>query len=101
MSFSLNEYLFGPLDVEFCVYFYILSVIQFTVGIFTLGSLLFLLALGTKKMTTSSVVTILMGSVAYFILYMQSRLFSGMCKRKESMCNSTMPSNKIKEAYSN
>ena len=102
MSFSLNNYLFGPLDVEYCVYFYILSVIQFSVGLFTFLSLLFLLALGTKKLTTSSCVTILMGTVAYFVLYLQSRLLFGMCSRKEGLsCNMTQPSAKVKDAYGN
>ena len=104
MSFSLNEFLFGSLDVEYCKYFYILSVIQFSVGMFTLFSLLFLLTIGTKKMTTASAVSISMGTIAYFVLYFQSRLLNSVCLRsnKESMsCNMAQPANKIKDAYGN
>jgi hypothetical protein len=103
MSFSLNEFLFGELNSEYCKYFYILSVIQFSVGMFTLFSLLFLLSIGTKKMTTASAVSIFMGTIAYFVLYFQSRLLHSTCLRssKESLCGSSTPSSKIKDAYSN
>ena len=102
MSFSLNDAIFGPLDVEYCFYFYILSVIQFSVGAFMVLSLLFMLTLGSKKVNTIMVTPMIMGSLAYFVLYFQSRLFHGMCKGKESMsCGMSQPSAKIKEAYSN
>ena len=101
MSFSLNDFLFGYLDVEFCLYFYILSVIQFSVGAFMLMSLLYMLTLGSKKVNALMVMPVLMGAFAYFILYMQSRLLRTICERKEGMCNSTIPVSKVKESYSN
>ena len=33
-NFSLNDYLFGPLDTEYCMYFYALSVINFMCIVF-------------------------------------------------------------------
>ena len=101
MSFSLNEFLFGELNAEYCLYFYILSVIQFSVGVFMVLSLLYMLTLGSKKVNAVMVMPVIMGTIAYFILYMQSRLFLTMCSRKESMCNSTIPVSKVKESYSN
>ena len=101
MSFSLNEALFGNLDVEFCIYFYILSVIQFSVGMFMVLSLLFMLTLGSKKVNSLMVAPMVMGSLAYFVLYFQSRLLGSMCRSRESMCNSSSNPSKIKEAYSN
>ena len=102
MSFSLNDYLFGHLDVEYCLYFYILSVIQFSVGMFMVLSLLFMLTLGSKKVNTIMVTPMIMGSLAYFVLYLQSRLLFGMCSRKEAMhCGMTQPSAKVKDVYSN
>ncbi len=103
MSFSLNEFLFGNLDVEYCFYFYILSVIQFSVGMFMVLSLLFMLTLGSKKVNSLMVMPVLMGGLAYFVLYFQSRLLHSICLKssKESMCNSTIPNSKLKESYSN
>ena len=102
MTSSLNDTIFGPLDVEYCLYFYILSVIQFSVGVFMLISLLYMLTLGSKKVNTIMVMPVLMGSFAYFVLYLQSRLLFGMCSRKESMsCGMTQPSAKVKDVYSN
>ena len=101
MSFSLNDYLFGPLDVEYCIYFYILSVIQFSVGTFMVLSFLFMLTLGSKKVNYLMVTPMVMGSLAYFVLYFQSRLLLSMCQRKEGLCNSTIPVSKVKDSYSN
>lgn len=101
MSFSLNEYLFGHLNVEYCIYFYILSVIQFSVGFFMLLSLLYMLTIGSKKVNAALVMPVFMGTFAYFVLYFQSRLLGSMCQRKEGLCNSTMPVSKVKEMYTN
>ena len=102
MSFSLNDYLFGELSVDYCVYFYILSVIQFSVGMFMVLSLLFMLTLGSKKVNSLMVMPVLMGSFAYFVLYLQSRILHSMCSRKEAMhCGMTQPSAKVKDVYSN
>lgn len=102
MSFSLNEYLFGELNVEFCLYFYILSVIQFSVGVFMLMSLLYMLTFGSKKVNAVLVMPVIMGSLAYLVLYFQSRLLHSICVRKDGMtCGSSTPATKVREAYSN
>ena len=102
MSFSLNDFLFGYLDVEFCLYFYILSVIQFSVGTFMVLSFLFMLTLGSKKVNSLMVTPMVMGSLAYFVLYLQSRILHSMCSRKEGLsCNMSQPSAKVKDVYSN
>ena len=102
MSFSLNDYLFGELSVDYCIYFYILSVIQFSVGVFMVLSLLYMLTLGSKKVNTIMVMPVLMGSFAYFVLYLQSRILHSMCSRKEGLsCNMSQPSAKVKDVYSN
>lgn len=84
-SFSLNDYLFGPVDVKFCAYFYFLSVIQFSVMLVMLSSLLYMLTLGTKKMDSKLTMTVLMGALAYGVLYFQSRLLHSMCVYKEGV----------------
>ena len=85
---SLNNYLFGPVDLEFCAYFYILSVVQFSGMIFMLMSLLYMLTLGRKRMDAKMTMTILMGSLAYGVLYFQSRLLHSMCIHSDGKtCN--------------
>lgn len=79
MHSSMNNYLFGPLKVEYCAYFYILSVIQFSFMIFSLMSFLYLLTLGSKKMDAKLATTIFLGSLAYGVLYFQSRLLHSIC----------------------
>lgn len=83
---SLNNYLFGPVDVEYCAYFYILSIIQFPVMIFMLMSLLCMLTLGRKRMDPKTIMTLLLGSLAYGVLYFQSRLLHSMCINSNSTC---------------
>ena len=83
---SLNNYLFGPVDVEYCAYFYILSIIQFPVMIFMLMSLLYMLTLGRKRMDPKTIMTLLLGSLAYGVLYFQSRLLHSMCINSNSTC---------------
>ena len=59
------------------------------------------LTLGNKKVNTIMVMPVLMGSFAYFILYMQSSLFLGVCSRKEGLsCNMSQPSAKVKDVHS-
>lgn len=85
---SLNNYLFGPLNVEFCAYFYILSIIQFIAMSFTILYLIYSLTLGSKKMDVKMTTTVIMGSLAYGVLYFQSRLLHSMCVHKDGMsCN--------------
>jgi hypothetical protein len=85
MSFSLNNYLFGPLDTEYCFYFYILSVIHYLIFIFIIGSLVFSLVTGNKKVDMKMITTMLFGSLLYAALYFQNRLLHSMCISKENM----------------
>lgn len=82
---NLNNYLFGPVNSKFCAYFYYLSVIQFVVMIFMLMSLLYMLTLGSKKIDVKTVSTIVMGTLAYGVLYFQSRLLHSMCIQRDSV----------------
>lgn len=91
---SLNNYLFGPVDVEYCAYFYILSIIQFLVMIFMLMSLLYMLTLGRKRMDPKTTMTFVLGSLAYGVLYFQSRLLHSMCIHSNSTTCET-----IKKVY--
>lgn len=83
MTFSLNYYLFGPLDTEYCTYFYVLSVICFCTFVLTILSALYSIASGNKKMDLRLVLTMMFGSLLYAALYLQNRLLHSMCVSKE------------------
>lgn len=85
MHFSLNNYLFGPLDIEYCVYFYFLSVMQFLICIFILAYLAFSLIFGSKKFDAKMIGTTVFGALLYGVIYFQNRLLHSMCVRKEGM----------------
>jgi hypothetical protein len=85
MTFSLDNYLFGPLDIEYCVYFYILSIVNFVFYALIILSLIYTLIFGYKKMDSKLIGTMLFGSLAYLVLYFQNRLLHSMCVRKEGM----------------
>jgi hypothetical protein len=82
-TFSLNDYLFGPVNVKFCAYFYFLSIIHFSVMAVMLLSLAYTMTLGSKKMDSKLTMTIIMGALAYGVLYFQSRLLHSMCVQKD------------------
>ena len=82
-NFSLNEYLFGPLDTEYCVYFYALSVVNFLFIIFFVLYLGYSLIAGNS--TTMNSPVIIQGIFGCSILYFQNRLLHSMCSKSEGM----------------
>jgi len=75
MENGLLDYLFGPLGVEYCNYFYYLTVISFFMFIVVLSSVLYV------SFSKKNVDYIQMGLVALqpFIAYFVNRLFYTMC----------------------
>lgn len=80
---SLNDSLFGPLDTEYCMYFYILSVFGF-VGLL-LASLSFITFLFGGNQDAKTLMAIFMGAVIYLSCYLQNRLLYSMCMNKEGL----------------
>jgi len=68
--------LFGPLDVAYCNYFYIISIIGFVFFITSLGSVILSLT-GKKGFNQSSMMFMVQG----FLLYFVNRLLYSMCIR--------------------
>ena len=87
MTFSLNNYLFGPLDTQYCAYFYILSVIHFALLVFMAISLLVYLISGTKKIDQKLISTMVFAGLLYTAMWFQNRLLHSMCVSKEGMTN--------------
>ena len=85
MNFSLNNYLFGPLNAEFCTYFYALSVINYLMFIFIIISLILTLLFRRKITSKENVLTMIFGSLLYGVLYFQNRLLHSMCVKTEGL----------------
>ena len=79
MADTMN-YLFGPLDEEYCVWFYALSIFWFVYFVLLLVvSIYFGLTKKTNNFYWINVVAILLG---YFFFYFQNRLLHTMCSSK-------------------
>ena len=83
MTIPLLDYLFGPLDSEYCLYFYVLSVLAFlTFFMIIVGSVIMLL---TGKLDSKVAVPLIFSALMYFVSYFQSRLLYSMCSHKEGI----------------
>jgi|694.fasta_scaffold02705_14 hypothetical protein len=69
--------IFGPLTKEYCIWFYLLSVVGFVLLVLLLVSGLFIGL--SKGKNTEYYYYLLMGSLAYGIFYFQNRLLYSMC----------------------
>ena len=72
------EYLFGPLDKGYCVYFYYLSIIFF--AIFAISFFLVVVNLLSKK-KSMSFTSIYLVLTQPFLMYFINRLYYSMCVR--------------------
>jgi hypothetical protein len=71
--------LFGPLSVEYCYYFYFLSIFTFALFLMVIvGGLYAGLSKGKGLGFYASVIG---GSLMYFIMYFVNRLLFTMCKK--------------------
>jgi Mg2+ and Co2+ transporter CorA len=74
---SIMDTIYGPLNQQYCIYFYYLSMIGF---ILLILSLLTSIYVGiTKKKNSSFYLKMLMVSIGYGIFYFQNRLLYSMC----------------------
>lgn len=74
---STLDYIYGPIGKEYCIYFYILSVIGF------LSLLLVIIITGysafKKKYPMSFYINMIMLAILYGMFYLQNRLLYNMC----------------------
>jgi hypothetical protein len=80
---SINDFLFGPLGSEFCLYFYFLAVIAFVMMAFVI--LGFVMSLFSKKMDVKVLFSTLMVAGSYALVYFVNRLLYTMCLKSESV----------------
>ena len=77
MDTNIQQTFFSPLGKQYCMYFYILSVIGL---VFVFIVLLSGLIIGiTKKKGFEFYLSAIIGSLGYAILYFQNRLLYSMC----------------------
>ena len=69
--------LFGPLHKDFCLYFYILTVLNFVVLVIFLVSSFFIGITEKKKM--GYFIQVLALAMVYLVVYFQNRLMTTMC----------------------
>ena len=78
MDNFMNAY-FGPLGKEYCVYFYILSIIfgiTFVISAISIGSFM---VMNRKKVDTMFVVNAFFVLFNTFLAYLSNRLLNAMC----------------------
>ena len=74
----MNNY-FGPLPREYCVYFYILSIIFGLIFVFSAVSIAYFMIMHFKKVNTMFVINSLMVLFNTFLAYIANRLLHTMC----------------------
>jgi hypothetical protein len=78
MASFMNNY-FGPLPREYCVYFYILSIIFGLIFAFSAVSIAYFMVMHFKKVNTMFVINSLMVLFNTFLAYIANRLLHTMC----------------------
>ena len=78
---SLNDTLFGPLDKDYCLYFYFLALYSLVIAGFIFCVLMMMIFSG-KKMDFNMVFILSYGILYYLAFYLQNRLLNSMCRNK-------------------
>lgn len=73
------NYYFGPLPREFCLYFYILSIIFGILFVLSLISIVFFMITNYKKVNVMFVINSLLVLFNIFLAYLANRLLNTMC----------------------
>ena len=77
---SMNDtmdYIYGPLSKNYCIYFYLLSVVGFV--LLCLAAISMILVGFSKNKSSGFYVQMLMVCIGYGIFYFQNRLLYSMC----------------------
>jgi hypothetical protein len=78
MSNFMNKY-FGPLTKEYCIYFYILSILLFAIFVFGLISFIILVVKKYKTLESTFYMNNILILVNILIAYFVNRLLHSMC----------------------
>jgi hypothetical protein len=78
-SGSLENYIFGPLDKQYCLLFYVFAVLAFfSFAVALVGAVVGLLN-GSYKLSVTELFFVAYSLLMSFLLYLQNRLLYSMC----------------------
>jgi hypothetical protein len=76
---SLEHYIFGPLDKQYCLLFYVFAILGFfSFAVALIGAAVGMLN-GTKKFTITEMFFVAYSLLMSFLIYLQNRLLYSMC----------------------
>lgn len=76
---SLENYIFGPLDKQYCLLFYVFAVLGFFSFAVALVGAVVGIVNGTKKFSITEMFFIAYSLLMSFLIYLQNRLLYSMC----------------------
>lgn len=77
---GIMDTIYGPIAKEYCIYFYVLSIIGFVFLCLLLLTMLFSLFFGKKNKYYSQLIMFAVTyAIVYFHMYFQNRLLYNMC----------------------
>jgi hypothetical protein len=79
MNSNFMDYYFGPLPREYCVYFYILSIIFGILFIITVLGILYFVVTNYKKVNLMFIINSSLALFNIFLAYLANRLLNTMC----------------------
>lgn len=74
----MNKY-FGPLSIEYCTYFYVLSIFFALYGVMILFVLSGYVLMNFNKLNSSIIMNSIFSMLSAFIIYFANRLLHTMC----------------------
>ena len=81
-SGSLEDYIFGPLDKQYCLLFYVFAVLGFFSFVVALVGAVAGLANGSHKFSVTELFFVAYSLLMSFLIYLQNRLLYSMCVSK-------------------
>lgn len=82
MAFSLDDYLFGPVTSQYCLWFYAISLFSFVSLILVIIG--FFVSMLSKKVHFAIPLSFFISVFSWFFMYFQNRLLYNMCLRSEN-----------------
>jgi hypothetical protein len=76
---SLENYLFGPLSKQYCMLFYLMSVLGLLTFVIVLVTAGYGILSGSKKFSLTEILIIAYSLFFPFLFYIQNRLLHSMC----------------------
>ena len=78
-SGSLENYIFGPLDKQYCLLFYVFAILAFFSFVVALVGAIFGLVNSGKKFSITEMFFVVYSLLMSFLIYLQNRLLYSMC----------------------